>query len=405
MSEFRERFAGERNAFWLDSSLRTARDCRSFVGCSNEVISYRCAGRELVIDRGGRMETRRQSIFDYLDEALRENRPGGFVGYFGYELRAELGSPVRHASPFPDALLMRIDRLERTGPAPAGDFSPPSRNFRHTNPTPLLSREEYIDRIRRCQAWLREGQAYQLCLTNRIDLETGLPALDYYETLRRLNPAPYSAYLRFGDLEIACSSPECFLRLTPDGRVESRPVKGTLPRGATGEEDERLRQTLASHPRYRAENLMIADLVRNDLGRIARPASVSVPGLMEVESYATVHQLVTTVAAQLRPRATVIDCLRAAFPGGSMTGAPKLRAMELLGEVEPAARGIYSGCIGYLGFDGSADLNIVIRTAVFQNGRVSIGTGGAILAHSDPGEEWRETQIKAAALLRAFDVT
>jgi len=389
--------------FRLDSSLVTPRDRWSWVGASNEVISYRCQERKLIIDRAGEREIRTQSIFDYLDEALRAGGAGGYVGYFGYELRAELGSPVRHESPYPDAMLMRVDRLERTE-AIASSVAPPDPAFRCTAPVPLLSREQYVERIRRCQEWIREGQAYQLCLTNRFDLETDLAALDYYERLRYLNPAPYSAYLRFGDLEIACSSPECFLRIGADGRVESRPIKGTLPRGATPEEDERLRETLASNARFRAENLMIADLVRNDLGRVARPASVSVPGLMEVESYATVHQLVTTVAARLRPEVTAVDCLRAAFPGGSMTGAPKLRAMELLSELEPAARGIYSGCIGYLGCDGSADLNIVIRTAVFQKGRVSIGTGGAILAHSDPEEEWRETQLKAAALLRAFGV-
>jgi len=396
MSEFRARFR-------LDSALATPRDRWSWVGESNEVISYRSHDRKLAINRGGEIETRTQSIFDYLDESLQTERTGGYVGYFGYELREELGSPVRHTSPYPDAMLMRVERLERTE-AVAESVAPPARAFRSTVPTPLLSREQYIDRIRQCQAWIREGQAYQLCLTNRFDLETDLPAFDYYERLRHLNPAPYSAYLRFGDLEIACSSPECFLRISPDGRIESRPIKGTLPRGADPEEDEQLRRTLASNARFRAENLMIADLVRSDLGRVAQPASVSVPVLMDVESYATVHQLVTTVAAQLRPGMTAVDCLRAAFPGGSMTGAPKLRAMELLSELEPAARGIYSGCIGYLGCDGSADLNIVIRTAVFQNGHVSIGTGGAILAQSDPDEEWRETQLKAAALLRAFGI-
>lgn len=400
MSELRYE---SRASFRLDSSLVTPRDRRSWTGGSNEVVSYRCRERQLTIDRGGHVETRTQPIFDYLEASLRSNRAGGYVGYFGYELREELGSPVRHVSPYPDAMLMRVDRLE-PAEAVADHVEPPVRPFRCTAPRPLLSRQEYIDRIRQCQAWIREGQSYQLCLTNRFDLETDLAAFDYYEKLRYLNPAPYSAYLRFGDLEVACSSPECFLRVSPDGRVESRPIKGTLPRGATPEEDERLREALASNPRFRAENLMIADLVRSDLGRVARPASVSVPGLMEVESYATVHQLVTTVAAQLRPGLTAIDCLRAAFPGGSMTGAPKLRAMELLNEIEPAARGIYSGCIGYLGGDGSADLNIVIRTAIFQKGRVSIGTGGAILAQSDPDEEWRETRLKAAALFRAFAI-
>jgi len=391
--------------FWLDSSLVTARDHQSFRGSGNEVISYRAAGQQLTVTRDGHSETRTQSLFDFLDESLRANRvepsvpfPGGYVGYFGYELRSDCGSPVSHRSPFPDAMLMRVDNVSRVDRVPetAGRHSSP--------PKPRLSRSEYIERIHRCLAYLREGQAYELCLTNQLDLETDIPGLRYYEILRQLNPAPYSAYLRFGDLEIACSSPECFLRIDTRGRIESRPIKGTLPRGLTPDEDENLRRQLATHPRFRAENLMITDLVRNDLGRVAQPGSVQVPGLMQVESYATVHQLVSTITAQLRPGLTAIDCLRAAFPGGSMTGAPRLRAMELLDQMEPTARGIYSGSIGYLGFDGSADLNIVIRTAVFHEGRVSIGTGGAIVAQSDPAGEWDETELKAAALLRAFGV-
>jgi para-aminobenzoate synthetase len=380
----------------------------SFSGSGTEIVSYRASGRQLSITREGVTEQRTQSLFDYLDESLRSNRAdsslpfgGGYVGYFGYELRADCGSPVAHASPFPDAMLMRIGA---TNPVRQAISSPANSSRTTHSPQPRLSREEYFDRIRQCIASIRAGEAYELCLTNQLGFETAIPALSYYESLRRLNPAPYSAYLRFGDLEIVCASPECFLRIHRDGRVASRPIKGTLPRGRTPQEDARLRHTLATDPRYRAENLMITDLVRNDLGRVAQPASVRVPALMEVESYATVHQLVSTVTAQLRPGATVVDCLRAAFPGGSMTGAPKLRAMEILDRLEPAARGIYSGSIGYIGFDGTADLNIVIRTAVFHRGRVGIGIGGAILAQSDPAAEWDETQLKAAALLRAFDI-
>lgn len=396
-------------AFRLDSSLATARDHRSFAGSGSEMVSYRATGRQLTITRNGVTDHRTQTLFDYLDESLRANRAdpalpfgGGYVGYFGYELRADCGSPVTHSSPFPDAMLMRVDGVDgNVGQA----ISSPARSARVIHsPRPRLSRLEYLDRIRQCLAFIRKGEAYELCLTNQLDFETDIPALRYYETLRRLNPAPYSAYLRFGGLEIACSSPECFLRIDPGGRVESRPIKGTVARGPTPDEDDRLRRELATNPRYRAENLMITDLVRNDLGRVAQPASVRVPALMEVESYATVHQLVSTVTAQLLPGATAVDCLRAAFPGGSMTGAPKLRAMELLDRLEPTARGIYSGSIGYIGFDGSADLNIVIRTAVFHERRVSIGIGGAIVAQSDPAAEWDETQLKAAALLHAFDV-
>ncbi len=396
-------------SFWLDSSLATERDHRSFRGSSNQTVSYRASDRQLTIRRDGDCEIRTQSLFDYLDEELAANRvepgppfPGGYVGYFGYELRSDCGSSVTHASPFPDAMLMRVDDVVRFEAEQTPHCATKTAAIHQA--IPRLSRSEYLDRIYECLACIRDGEAYELCLTNQIELESATPATRYYETLRRLNPAPYSAYLRFGDLEIACSSPECFLRVDADGRVESRPIKGTIRRGETPESDKRLRHELATHPRYRAENLMITDLIRNDLGRVAQAGSVQVPALMEVETYATVHQLVSTITAQLRPGLTAVDCLRAAFPGGSMTGAPKLRAMELLDAMEPSARGIYSGSIGYLGFDGSADLNIVIRTAVFHHGKVSIGTGGAIVAESDPAGEWEETQLKASALLRTFDM-
>jgi para-aminobenzoate synthetase len=407
---FRELFSQERYAFWLDASLVTERSHFSYMGTSNAVAMPADAFNEVdTLLRG---------------EPMSSNFPfpftGGIVGYFGYECN----STSRHKSSLPDSVLLRVDRflaidhrdnsLYFVGPAEwakqlrcriAQIVPTPTPHWNHGKPNARysISHPDYLRKVRECLAYIEAGESYELCLTNKVCFDSGIPPLDYYETLRRTNPAPYSAFLKLDTFAVASSSPECFLRIDKDRRAESRPIKGTIRRGNDPAEDARFSEVLAANERFRAENLMIVDLVRHDLSRVCEVGTVRVPRLMDVETYATVHQLVSTIEGRLRPDATTGDCLRALFPGGSMTGAPKLRSMELLESLEPDARGIYSGSIGFLGFNGTADLSIVIRTAVFQDGHVSLGVGGAIVAQSDPQAEWDEMELKAQALLRAFE--
>lgn len=259
----------------------------------------------------------------------------------------------------------------------------------------------YRAQVERCRSHILCGDAFEICLTQSLSAPwTGDPWV-LYRALRELNPAPFAAFLRCGGLAIAGASPERFLSCTAGGRLESRPIKGTRPRGATPASDEALRRDLAEAEKDAAENTMIVDLVRSDLGRVARVGSVDVPELRIVETYATVHQLVSTITADLKPGCDALDAVRACFPGGSMTGAPKLEAMAIIESLEGAPRGVYSGALGWLGWDGAMDLSIVIRTFVCDGRHATFGTGGAVTADSDPAAEYRESLDKARALVAA----
>lgn len=260
----------------------------------------------------------------------------------------------------------------------------------------------YLAKIELAQDFIRSGDVYQLCLTNEITIETSVDPLLTFLRLREQNPAPYSCFMRLGKASVVCASPEQFLETYSNGMISSKPIKGTRRRGATPEEDDQIALELQGNQKERAENLMIVDLMRNDFGQVCKTGSVEVTSLFEVETYATVHQLVSTVVGALREGAGVLNAIESAFPGGSMTGAPKIRAMEIIADLEQGNRGIYSGAIGYIGADGVAELGMTIRTIVFEAGKARIGVGGGITIDSDPAAELDETKLKAKALLRAL---
>ena len=265
-----------------------------------------------------------------------------------------------------------------------------------------LDRAAYGAAFTRIKDYIRAGDCYQVNLARRFAAPAAGDGWSAYRRLRQLNPAPFAAFLSTPYGQVLSSSPERFLAVR-DGRVETRPIKGTRPRGDTPEGDSALAQELAGSAKDRAENLMIVDLLRNDLGRVCRPGSVRVPRLFAVESYATVHHLVSTVTGELGVGRDAVDLLRACFPGGSITGAPKIRAMEIIEELEPHRRGVYCGSIAYLGHDGAMDSNIAIRTLVYNQGVMRCWAGGGIVNDSVEAEEFQETLDKAAAMLRLLE--
>ena len=268
------------------------------------------------------------------------------------------------------------------------------------------SDEQYLELIASAKEQIRVGNVYQVCLTNQLTAQHQRDPLDVFYRLREINPAPYSGFMRVGDFALVSASVEQFLTANRDGLLQTKPIKGTRARApeTTVEADELVVAELASDVKERAENLMIVDLMRNDLTKVCEPDSVKVTKLFEVESYATVHQLVSTIEGQIRDGFTHLDAVLAMFPGGSMTGAPKIRAIELIEQFEGGPRGTYSGLFGYFGHFGHTDIAMVIRSIVFEGDTLSIGIGGGITSDSDPEFEVAETKLKARALLEALEV-
>ncbi len=421
---YRELLAAEPVAFWLDGSLtdRAARRV-SVLGTGSDVLVRDASDGDVFAELSTLLAAHTGEPPAVLDGYFS----GGYVGYFGYELKSLTGGTAAHAAPTPDALWIWADRfividhdrdltlLVAVGPASSEEWLDravrvaagwsmagivrPAITELDVEAHLELDRPAYLAAIGRCMTALEAGETYEVCLTNRVRLPAVPDPFGFFCWQRATNPAPYAAFLRYGDLAVASSSPERFLTVDADGWAECRPIKGTAPRDLDPFQDQVAAKALAEDEKTRAENLMIVDLIRNDLGRVSVPGSVQVPQLMQVESYRTVHQLVTTVRGLLRPGVSAVDAVRACFPPGSMTGAPKIRTMELLDELEPSARGVYSGALGYLTVDGRADLSVVIRTAVLTPDETVIGAGGAIVLDSQPVAEYDEMVLKATAAL------
>ncbi|MCP4444416.1 MAG: aminodeoxychorismate synthase component I [Myxococcales bacterium] len=432
-------------AFWLDGG---AGESVSYMGDASGPHAYRMTydvGSGVVQHSHGRTDADAcDDIFCYLGALLKANRgpvgmppglafTGGLVGYFGYELKGDLGAQNRHRSPWSDAQWLWVDRFvaydHRTKRATLVALCPddekaaaqemwldetaaalaatPGHEIAPTWDAFALewrdSPSEYEGLIEACQENIKAGESYELCLTTQLEGNGEVDALELFRRMRRRNPAPYSAFLRCEGFALASSSPERFLHIDALGLASSKPIKGTASRDPDPARDAELSQQLAASEKERAENLMIVDLVRHDLGHTCQVGSVKVDSLALVESFSSVHQLVSTIRGRLREDASPLQCVAESFPGGSMTGAPKKRSMEILDELESGPRGPYSGSIGYLSMNGAVDLSIVIRSVLVEPGRVHLGVGGAITSLSEIGSEVGEVRLKARAQIDALE--
>jgi para-aminobenzoate synthetase len=415
MSVFRSVAGSYPRCFWLDGGgAREWSGRRSLVGWldpEDVSLTYDAGARVVTRHAGGRAEAVGDDPFAVLEAELSAGASTDqWFGYFGYACRPDL--PASVGSGMPDAVWMRPSRVrlfdhgaDGQNRTLTGGVLPVSVQF----PRPAgETAPAYASAFDQVQEQLHAGNSYEVNLTYRATTESDLDPAAAYLRLRELNPAPYAGFVQHdvpgARAWLLSSSPERYALVGADRTLETKPIKGTTPRGATAEEDEELRRHLASDPKTRAENLMIVDLLRNDLSMVCEPGTVEVPTLMDVESYESVHQLVSTVRGRLRPEVTTVQALRALFPAGSMTGAPKLRTMQVIEDVEDTPRGAYAGAFGWISADGRADLGVVIRSLMTAgDGRYLLGTGGGITVRSDVADEWAESHWKADRLRKVFD--
>jgi len=421
---FTEVAATHARCVWLDGggSREWSRQ-RSIIGWLEDddvSLTYDAARREVTRHAGGDPVVVGDDPFVVLEAELGAGSPTDqWFGYFGYAARPDL--PARPDPDLPDAIWMRPSHIRlfehgggvlQESPADRGFLrlsavaTPHKRQETPSTPPPT----DYDAAFETVQEHLHAGNSYEVNLTHRLRIASETDPATAYLRLRSLNPAPYAGFLQHsvpGRPEatgwLLSSSPERYALVTADRVLETKPIKGTTARGSTPAEDDAARERLATDPKFRAENLMIVDLLRNDLSQVCEVGSVEVPVLMEVESYASVHQLVSTVRGRLRDDVTTVGALRALFPAGSMTGAPKLRTMEIIDAVEATPRGAYAGAFGWVSGDGRADLGVVIRTLLTAGDDYLLGTGGGITVDSDVAEEYAETRWKAEMLLRALE--
>jgi len=414
--------------------LESARAGRhTFLG-SDPYALLLARGDRISLWREGRERSSRGNPFDAIAQLLSEQKldnpdglplPGGAVGAFGYDLGQHLERLPHRAEDdldFPDLVLGFHDALTciDTADGSATRVELGTRASRRAidpgtygevfgsgvstaRPGGNFTRAEYLAAVSRIREYIAAGDVYQVNLSQRFHARSGKAPLEVYEALKAASPAPYAAFLGFGRRSLLSASPEQFLELR-GRKLVTRPIKGTRRRGATPEEDEHLARELLSSPKDDAELAMIVDLERNDLGRVCDPGSIVVAAPKVLEKHPTVHHLSATIEGTLRRGLGPVDVLRAAFPGGSITGAPKIRAMEIIDELEPTRRAFYTGAIGALGFDGSMNLSIAIRTVLADGADHFFQAGGGIVADSDPAAEFDETLTKAAAMARALGV-
>ncbi len=440
---------------FLDSSMRHARLGRYSFITGDPFLVFSSKGRKCYLRTAKETTVLKDNPFDLLQKLIKKYRikntphtppfPGGVAGYFSYDMGGHLENlpdDTLDDINFPDCCLGFYDwsliidhqaettHLVSTGfplqdkelreekaatrlkeiksifygkPAPAESISPTNNLTSGNSFSSNFTKENYLKAIIKAKDYIAAGDIYQVNMTQRLHATIKVSPLTLYEKLRKKNPAPFASFLNFPGSTIASSSPERFIKMAGN-RLETRPIKGTRPRGKTLAQDAALKKELLASKKDRAELLMIVDLERNDLSKVCCQNSVKVPELFTLETYATVHHLVSTVEGTLSPDIDMIDVLRATFPGGSITGCPKIRAMEIIEELEPTKRSVYTGSIGYIGFDGNSDFNIVIRTFLIKNNTAFFQVGGAIVADSEPESEYQETFDKAKALIAALDL-